>query len=80
MSRFERFLENPLWKVLVDTVHSLVMYPHHKAYVRDVVLSETPEITPEQLAARLGISLGEALVILYELREENTKRDEQKKP
>jgi transcription initiation factor IIE alpha subunit len=80
MSRFEEYLENPLWKVLVDTVHSLVMYPHHKAYVRDVVLSETPEITPEQLAARLGISLGEALVILYELREENTKRDEQKKP
>jgi transcription initiation factor IIE alpha subunit len=80
MSRFEEYLENPLWKILVDTVHSLVMYPHHKAYVRDAVLSEIPEITPEQLAARLGISLGEALVILYELREENTKRDEQKKP
>jgi|Deesub1362B_J571_1020462.scaffolds.fasta_scaffold23749_2 hypothetical protein len=68
MNRWQDYLKNPLWKVLVETVHSLVMYPHHKAYIRDVVLSENPEITPEQLSAKLGIPLGEALVILYELK------------
>jgi ribosomal protein S25 len=46
------------------------MYPNHKAYTRDVILSEKPEITPAELSARLKISLGEALIILYELAEE----------
>lgn len=55
---------------MVETVHSLVMYPNHKAYTREVILSEKPEITPADLAARLKISLGEALVMLYELAEE----------
>ncbi|MBS7643020.1 hypothetical protein KEJ26_00290 [Candidatus Bathyarchaeota archaeon] len=60
--------KDPLWKILVDTVHALLMYPHHKAYVRDVLLPEKPEISPEDLALKLGIPLGEALVILYELK------------
>jgi hypothetical protein len=46
------------------------MYPNHKAYTREVVLHEKPDITPTELAARLGIPLGEALVILYELKKE----------
>jgi len=43
------------------------MYVHHKAYVRDVVLNGKPDITPQELATRLNIPLGEALVILHEL-------------
>jgi hypothetical protein len=67
---FDDFVKDALWPILVETVHSLVMYPHHKAYTRDVILSEKPDIMPEKLAARLNISLGEALVVLYELSEE----------
>jgi hypothetical protein len=67
---FDDFVKEALWPVLVETVHSLVMYPHHKAYTRDVILSEKPDIIPEKLAVRLKISLGEALVVLYELSEE----------
>ena len=63
-------VKETLWPILVETVHSLVMYPNHKAYTRLVILSEKPEITPADLAVRLKISLGEALVILYELAEE----------
>ena len=48
------------------------MYPHHKAYTREVVLHEKPDITPAELAVRLGIPLGEALVILYELANEKS--------
>jgi hypothetical protein len=66
----EDCLKETLWSTLVETVHSLVMYPNHKAYTRLVILSEKPEITPADLAVRLKISLGEALVILYELAEE----------
>ena len=60
-----------LWSILVETVHTLIMYPGHKAYTRDGILQEKSGITPEELAARLNMSLGEALVILYELASEN---------
>jgi len=64
----EEYIKNPLWPLLVETVHAMVMYPHHKAYVRDVVLHEQPDATAKELAIKLGIPLGEALVILSELR------------
>ena len=67
---FEEHVEDKLWPILVETVHSLVMYPHHKAYSRDAILSEKPETTAIELASRLGISVGEAMVILYELSQE----------
>lgn len=64
----EEYVGNPLWPILVETVHSMIMYPHHKFYVQSVFLSERPNIEPEDLAPSLGISLGEAIVILHELR------------
>jgi len=67
---FEDFTKEKLWLVLIETVHALTMYPHHKAYVREVILSEKPDISPNELATKLGIPLGEALIILCELAEE----------
>lgn len=61
------YVSNPMWRILVDTVHTLPMFTHHKAYVRDVVQTAQPQINAEDLALKLGISLGESLVILYEL-------------
>ena len=66
----EEFEKEKLWPILIETVHALIMYPNHKAYTREVVLHEKPDITPAELAARLGIPLGEAIVILYELENE----------
>jgi len=66
----EEYTKEKLWQILIETVHTMVMYPHHKAYTRDVILHEKPDITPQELAVRLGIPLGEALVILYELKNE----------
>ncbi len=66
----EDYEKEKLWPILVETVHSLVMYPHHKAYTREMILNEKPDITPAELAARLKMPLGEALVILYELTKE----------
>ena len=68
----EDYVNNPLWSILVETVHSMIMYPHHKAYVRDFVLHEQPDVTPKDLAAKLSIPLGEALVILYELQRQKS--------
>jgi hypothetical protein len=67
---YEEYTKERLWPILVETVHVLVMYPNHKAYTRDMVLPEKPETTPAELAARLRIPLGEALVILCELTDE----------
>jgi len=69
----EDYVKNPLWSVLVETVHAMSMYPYHKAYVSESVLPEEPEITPRELSVRMGITFGEALVILHEVREERTK-------
>ena len=66
------FVNNPVWPVLVETVHAMVMYPHHKAFTRDVILHEQPEAKPNDLATKLGITLGEALVILYELQKQKS--------
>ena len=66
----EDYVGNPLWPVLVETVHDMIMYSHHKAYTRDVVLHEQPDITSQNLATKLSIPLGEALVILHELQKQ----------
>jgi hypothetical protein len=59
-----------LWPVLVEAVHALVLYPTHKAYTRDRILPDKPETTPTDLAVRLNMPLGEAIVILAELASE----------
>jgi hypothetical protein len=66
----EEYMKEKLWPVLVETVHASVMYPTHKAYTRETILQEKPEITASELANRLNMPLGEALVILHELEEE----------
>lgn len=68
----EEYTKDKLWQILLETVHTLVMYPHHKAYTREVILHDKPDINPNELAARLKIPSGEALVILYELRKQTT--------
>ena len=66
----EEYVNNPLWPILVETVHTIVMYPHHKFYTQSIFLSEKPDASPQDLALGLNISLGEATVILYELKME----------
>jgi CTP-dependent riboflavin kinase len=66
----EEYTKQTLWPILIETVHAMIMYPNHKAYTRDVILPEKPEIAAAELATRLKMPLGEAVVILYELGEE----------
>ncbi len=63
----DEFTKESLWLMLIDAVHASVMYPHHKAYVRDVMLREKPDLKPTELANRLNMPIAEALVILEEL-------------
>ena len=60
-----------VWNALVQTAHALLMYNSHKRYVEEVLLKEKPEISPQELAIRLSIPLGEALVLLSETRSEH---------
>jgi hypothetical protein len=66
----EEYSKERLWQLLVEAVHASVMYPTHKAYTRDIILPQTADVTADELADRLEMPLGEALVILGELAEE----------
>ncbi|MDR0471998.1 MAG: hypothetical protein LBH79_09820 [Nitrososphaerota archaeon] len=63
----EEYSKDHLWQLLVEIVHATVMYPSHKAYVRDTILPAQKDITAIELSERLGMPFGEALVILEEL-------------
>ncbi len=67
--------KNPLWGVLVEAVHSMPLYRSHKSYVKETILSQKPNVTPEELSERIGMPLGEAMVILDELRIEKPETD-----
>jgi hypothetical protein len=64
------YSKEQLWQLLVQATHASVMYPTHKAYTRERVLPEKPDVTAQELAHRLNMPLGSALVILSELADE----------
>jgi hypothetical protein len=65
----DEYSKEQLWQLLVEAAHASVMYPTHKAYTRDNILPQKGDISPTELSERLGMPLGEALVILSELAE-----------
>jgi hypothetical protein len=66
----DEYPKEKLWQLLVEAVHASVMYPTHKSYTRDSILPQKADVSAMELATRLGMPLGEALVILNELSEE----------
>jgi len=70
LMNLDEYTKEKLWQLLVEAVHASVMYPTHKAYTRDSILPQKADVTANELAERLGMPLGEALVILSELVEE----------
>ena len=66
----DEYSKERLLQLLVETVHTSVMYPTHKSYTRDTILPQKADVTPTELAESLGMSFGEALVILAELSED----------
>ena len=70
----DEYSKEKLWQLLIETVHASVMYPTHKAYTRQNILPQRGDITANELSERLGMPLGEALVILNELAQESKPR------
>ena len=66
----DEYTKEKLWQLLVEAVHASVMYPTHKAYTRDSIMPQKADILANELAERLGMPLGEALIILSELTQE----------
>jgi hypothetical protein len=66
----DEYPKEKLWQLLVEAVHASVMYPTHKAYIRDTILPQKADVSAVEIAERLGMPLGEALVILSELNQE----------
>jgi hypothetical protein len=70
LMNLDEYPKEKLWQLLVEAVHASVMYPTHKAYIRDTILPQKADVSPVEIAERLGMPLGEALVILSELNQE----------
>ena len=66
----DEYSKEKLWQLLVEAVHASVMYPTHKAYTRDKILPEKADVSADELAERLNMPLGEAIIILNELTDE----------
>jgi len=71
LMNLEDYSKEKLWQLIVEAVHASVMYPTHKAYTRNNILPQRGDISANELAERLGMPLGEALVILGELAAES---------
>jgi hypothetical protein len=67
LMNLDEYSKDQLWQLLVQAVHASVMYPTHKAYTRDSILPQKADVSAVELSKRLGMPLGEALVILNEL-------------
>lgn len=67
----DEYSKEKLWQLLVEVAHASVMYPTHKAYTRNTILPQKGDVSANELAERLGMPLGEALVILSELAAES---------
>lgn len=66
-----------LWSILVETVKSdVVLFPNLKGYVQGQILPDEPEISPKELASRLNISIGTAMVLLSELKSNSTSNNQ----
>jgi transcription initiation factor IIE alpha subunit len=61
--------KDKLLQLLIETVHSMSMYPNHKTYTQELMRREKTDLNPKELAVRLNMTLGEVLVILQELEE-----------
>ena len=59
---------NPLWPILVETTRKSPLYSGLVGYIHDQVIPNNPDISPRELASKLTITIGEALVILDALR------------
>jgi hypothetical protein len=60
------FKTHPLWKILVETAQRSPLYPGLSGYFKNNILPQQPNISVKELASKLSISIGEALVLLHD--------------
>lgn len=58
------FMMHPLWDILIETVRGNPLFAGRAGIIRETILAKNPNITAKELAAKMSIPLGEALVIL----------------
>ena len=61
------FKTHPLWNILVETARRSPLYPGLSGYCKSKILPDYPNISVKELARKLSISIGEALVLLHDL-------------
>ncbi|TXT54759.1 MAG: hypothetical protein BAJATHORv1_50010 [Candidatus Thorarchaeota archaeon] len=62
----EDYKSHPLWTILVECVKRNPLYPGLVSYFRSKIQPDSPDMSPRELASKLSITVGEALVILHD--------------
>ncbi|WP_287588692.1 hypothetical protein [Candidatus Borrarchaeum sp.] len=74
---FNTSTSEDLWSILVEAVKGdVVLFPNLKAYVQGQILPREPDISPKELASRLNISIGTAMVLLSEIKSNSISNDQ----
>ena len=68
------FKTHPLWDILTETAQRNPMYANLLGYTRDMIIAKNPNITPQELASKLSVSLGESLIILEEVKSDESSK------
>ena len=63
------FKTHPLWKILVETARRSPLYAGLSGYCKNKILPHQPNISVKELARKMSISIGEALVLLHDCKQ-----------
>lgn len=63
------FKTHPLWSILVETARRSPLYAGLSGYCKNKILPLQPNISVKELARKMSISIGEALVLLHDLKQ-----------
>ncbi|MFX0113491.1 MAG: hypothetical protein ACFFB3_02985 [Candidatus Hodarchaeota archaeon] len=67
---FQGCSKSELYDLLCQIAEKSPLFPNYVAWTRKILLAQTPQPGPQEIASLLGISLGEAYVILDKIYKE----------
>jgi hypothetical protein len=67
---FQGYSKSELYDFLCQTAERSPLFPNYVAWTRKILLAKKPQPGPQEIASLLGISLGEAYVILDKIAKE----------
>ncbi|MFQ5977683.1 MAG: hypothetical protein ACE5OZ_06110 [Candidatus Heimdallarchaeota archaeon] len=68
---FQEFSKGKLYEFLRETVERKPLFANYVVWTKKILLPQTSELEPQEIASLLGITLGEAFIILDKIFKED---------